>query len=304
MKYFKIKVPATTSNLGPGFDVIGAALGIYNEVAVSYGKRHGNAGPLIQISGEGADTLPRDSRNIVWKSMKLAAGLCGKKIDPSKLRIKLINHIPLASGMGSSAAARLAGIMAAYKLAGRKPDLDEVMRLGVRLEGHPDNIVPALLGGICVCANHGENVKVLKLPLPALKAVICNPDFGVSTNKARKLLPVKLPFKDAVFNTSRLALFMAALQLKRYDLLKYGMQDRLHQPYRAKLVPGMNGVFEAALRAGASGVSLSGAGPSIIALSAPAKAKKVAAAMRGKWKRSGKSSRCFILNFKKRGISI
>lgn len=302
---FKIKVPATTSNLGPGFDVIGAALSARNELAVSYGKRRcSNGGPLIEIRGEGADCLPRDGNNIVWKAMKLALGKLGKRIEAGKLKLSMVNRVPLASGMGSSAAARLAGIIAAYKLAGRKPDSGEVIRLGVALEGHPDNIVPALLGGICVCANHNKDMKVLKLPLPALKAVVCNPDFGVSTSKARKLLPAKLPFGDAVFNTSRLALFMAALQLKRYDLLRYGMEDRLHQPYRAKLVPGMKAVFGAALKAGASGVSLSGAGPSIIALAAPSKAAKVAKAMKAAWKRSGRDSRCFVLGFEKQGINI
>jgi homoserine kinase len=308
MKKFKIRVPATTSNLGPGFDVIGAALKIYNELKVSVDMKSdaGRKVPVIEITGEGADSLPRNSKNIVWKSLKKVLDMHKRRvsIDAGTLRLKLINRIPLASGMGSSAAARLAGIMAGYKIAGIKPEIDEIISLGVKLEGHPDNIVPAILGGMCVCANHDDKMKYLKLPVPELKAVVIHPDFELSTSKSRRVLPGSLPLENAVFNTSRLALFMGALQLKRYDLLRYGMEDRIHQPHRSSLVPGMNKVFAAGLRAGAAGVSLSGAGPSIIALASPAKAGKVARAMIRKWKQFGISSKSFITDFESDTIHI
>ncbi|MFH1367913.1 MAG: homoserine kinase [Elusimicrobiota bacterium] len=304
MKKFKIKVPATTSNLGPGFDVIGAALKFYNDIEVKVGKSSGKDVPEIKIVGEGAGTLPTGKTNIVWQSIKKVLDSKKKSIDPGTLRIKLVNRIPLASGMGSSAAARLGGILAGYKLAGIRPSREDVMAMGIRLEGHPDNLVPAFQGGMCVCAKTSEGLKYLKLPVPRLKAVICHPDFELATDKSRMIIPRTLPLESAVFNLSRLALFISAGLTGRYEYLKYGMEDRLHQPSRSGLVPGMHKVFASALRAGAYGVSLSGAGPSIIALGKASKAKHIAKNMIRKWKQFDIASKCFILSFEKESLKI
>lgn len=304
MKRFRIKVPASTSNLGPGFDVIGAALKIYNEIEVSVVKQGNVEGPMIEIAGEGADSLPRGKSNIVWQSMKKVLDLKKKKIDPATIRIKLINRIPLASGMGSSAAARLGGIIAGFKLAGIKPSEDEIISLGMRLEGHPDNIVPAFQGGMCVCAKTSDGIKCLKIPAPRLKAVVCHPDFELATYKSRRIIPRTLPLEHAVFNISRIALFIAAGFTGKYEYFKYGMEDRLHQPSRSGLVPGMQKVFVSAMRAGAHGVSLSGAGPSIIALAEARNASAVSKAMVRKWKQFGICSKCFILDFESSAVKI
>lgn len=304
MQKFKIRVPASTSNLGPGFDVIGAALKMYNDVEITVGRSSGSNKPEFEILGEGATSLPKDKSNIVWKAIAKVLELKRKKIDPGTLSIKLVNRIPLASGLGSSAAARLGGILAGYRLARIRPSVEEVIELGTKLEGHPDNIVPALLGGMCVCADTQDGLKCVKIPIPDAKAVICHPEFELATDKARSIVPRTLPIESAVFNLSRLALFIAAGNSKEYGLFRYGMEDKLHQPARAYLVPGMNKVLSAALRSGAYGASLSGAGPSLIALVKPSKAGKVSSSMIRKWKQFGIRSECYVLDFEKSPVKI
>ncbi|MHB9156203.1 MAG: homoserine kinase, partial [Endomicrobiales bacterium] len=210
-------------------------------------------------------------------------------------------HLPLVSGLGSSAAARLGGILAANEIAGKRLSEEEILSLGVEMEGHPDNLVPALAGGLCACVTAGKKVSFIKLPAPKLKAAVCTPDFALATESARKVLPTHLPLSSVVFNCSRLALLMAALQTGRYGHLAEAMEDCLHQPSRERLVPGMAGVLEAARTAGAYGAALSGAGPSVIALCSPSRARRVALSMKNKWLQGDIGSRSFILDFDPRG---
>jgi homoserine kinase len=307
-KVIRIRVPATTANIGPGFDVLGAALKLYNEIEVTVTGCL--CGPVLAIEGQGKGKLPLDGKNIVLEAMKKTfAAVKGPKRknipDIRSLKIKLINSIPLTSGLGSSAAARLAGILAANEIAGRPFCETEILKLGVALEGHPDNIVPAMAGGFCASISDNElNTEYVKLDVPRLKAVVCSPDFELSTLKARKVLPKKVSMKDAVFNVSRLALLMAAVCSGEYELLGPGMEDRLHQQYRKKLIPGMDDVFRAAKKAGAYGAAISGAGPSLIAFSGNASAEKVSKAMLLAWKRTGISAKCFILDFDTQGAQI
>jgi homoserine kinase len=211
------------------------------------------------------------------------------------------NHIPIASGLGSSAAARLGGILLAYKVIGRKINVDEVLKIGVKLEGHPDNIVPALLGGLCVSTMVNNEVKYVKLPAPKLKAVIVNPYFELETKKARKALPKKIKFSDAVFNVSRAVVMLAAIEQGKFEMLRFCMEDKLHQPYREKFIFGMRKVFEKAYRSGAYGAAISGAGPSLIALSSINKADKIGKIMKDNWKKLGINSRFYILDFDNSG---
>ncbi len=302
MKTIKIKIPATTANFGSGFDVLGAALKLYNEIEVSvYADTRNDKKPTIEITGEGKGTLPRNEKNVVVQAMKLVFNICKKPLTTYHLR--LTNRIPLARGLGSSAAARLGGIVAANEICGRKLSEDEVIQIVSKLEGHPDNVVPSFFGGLCVCNFNGKNVKYAKLKMPSdLKAVLCIPDFELSTNKARNILPKTIPHKDAVFNSSRVALFMSAIIQKKYELLSIAMEDKLHQPYRKKLIPGMYDVFNFAKKSGAYGVCISGSGPTILAVSRQRSAIKIGKAMQKTFLKHNVKSKYIICDFDNEGI--
>lgn len=319
MKKIRVKVPATTANLGSGFDSFGVALNLYNEIEVVEIKEiQGrlwtlNSEPApeassafqkgkvrVEIIGEGKDTLPKDERNIVWKAMKKVFSICKKPLYNYHLRLN--NRIPLESGLGSSAAATLAGLLAANKICYNKISETDILKLAVELEGHPDNIVAAFAGGFCICYKENDRIEYLKLEMPSdLKSVVCTPEFGLSTKFARKILPKKVPMASAVFNLSRSAVFTASILKKKYELLKVAMEDRLHQSYRDRYIPGIKKVFDSAYKSGAYGVAISGAGPSIVSFSSRVKAKNVALAMEKGFKSAGVKSRSFILDFENKG---
>ncbi len=281
----RVRVPATTSNLGPGFDAVGLALRLHNTLALE-----GAETPAIEIEGEGAETLPRDPSHLAYRAAlaiaehPLAEHAGGGRGGRARLRafhLRQVNRIPLARGLGSSAAAILGGAVAANALLGGPLDTQALLDLATEMEGHPDNVAPALLGGAVVCARTPDGVRWLRVGTPRLAAVVAVPDFAVSTQEARRLLPAQVPFADAVFNVTRTALLIAALTAGRTDLLGEATQDRLHQPYRARLVPGLADVFAAARRAGAHGVALSGSGPTVLAFGdAPGIGEAMAAAFR------------------------
>ncbi|MBN1622660.1 MAG: homoserine kinase [Endomicrobiales bacterium] len=302
-KYFKVKIPATISNLGPGFDCYGAALSLYNEIDIIAGKKK-KASFKIDIEGEGEDKLPRNENNIVWKAIKRVLDIYGKRKSFNNFYLKIVNSIPIASGLGSSAAARLGGILAAYGIIGRRINFDEILPLAVKMEGHPDNAVPALAGGLCISILNKKGIKYIKLNPPKMKVVLCVPYFEVSTEKARKILPKKVLLQDAVFNISHSAIILAAIIKKNYEMLGMGMKDKLHQPYRKKLVPGLERVISSAEKAGAYGSSLSGAGPSVLSFCPINKAEKVGKSMMQTWKKMRINSRYFILDFDSQGAKI
>ena len=232
MKTIKVKVPATTANLGPGFDVLGASLSLYNELEVSLAQDPKKA--KFVVEGEGKKILPRNEKNILWKAMDAVFGLLDEreKYNLKSFNIKLTNNIPLSSGLGSSSAARAAGIIAANKICGNKLSLGEMAQLGVKLEGHPDNIIPAFYGGVCISINKGNDViDVIKLPIPKIKAVACTPGFELATERSRNILPSKYDRKDVVFNISRVALLTKAFCTNDFKVLQEAMQDKIHQPY-------------------------------------------------------------------------
>lgn len=256
----RVQVPATTANMGPGFDTLGMALKMYNYVemeAAGYGLQ-------IDVEGEGADQIPRDKRNIVYSAAARVFKVSG--FSPAGLRIKITNNIPLARGLGSSAAAIVGGLVAANVISGSKLGEKELLNMASEIEGHPDNVAPALLGGIVISALVDGEVKCSKIDAPAkLKCVAAIPDFTLATKLAREVLPQSVSIVDAVFNISRTALLVTALMKQDFNLLATAMDDKIHQPYRANLVPGMKKVFAAAKLAGARGIALSGAGPTLIA---------------------------------------
>lgn len=256
----RVQVPATTANMGPGFDCLGMALKLYNFVEMDIA----DSGVTIEIEGDGADKIPRDKSNIVYIAAERVFKLANRR--PPGLRIRLTNNIPLARGLGSSAAAIVGGLIAANVLVGSPLSEKELLNLATAIEGHPDNVAPALLGGIVISVKEEEDIRTVKIVPPAeLKCVVAIPDFQLSTQASREVLPANVTMEDAVFNVSRTAMLIAGLVRGDYNLLSIGFDDRLHQPYRANLVPGMKKVFAATKLAGAKGVALSGAGPTLIA---------------------------------------
>jgi len=312
----KVRVPATTANLGPGFDVLAIALRLYNTVEMEVGTAKSGKKLQVDIVGEGEDNLPRDRRNVVYRAAKVVFDKF--HFRPYSLCIKLWNRIPLASGLGSSAAARIGGLVGANRLCGERLSSQQILNLAAEMEGHADNVSAAMMGGLvvsCVFSSRGrkgwreqKRIEVVKLNPPEnLSCVVCIPNFQILTSRARKILPKTVKLEQAVFTSSRVAMLLAALTRKRYELLGMAMEDRLHQPYRKRLVKGMYTVFEQALKAGALGVSLSGAGPSIFAFakaSPPWRAEKVGKAMREAFGRYEIESRYLVLGIDREGTKI
>lgn len=255
-----VRVPATTANLGPGFDCLGLALDIYNTVSIA-----SSASFRIEVAGEGSGVVPRDGQNIAYKAIQALAEEVGREVPP--LHLVLQNRIPLARGLGSSAAAIVGALMAAdYFFESRLPR-EDLLELAYRMEGHPDNVAPALLGGCTVTVREGQRLVQAAVPLPpGLVAVLFVPDFALATAESRSILPRQVELADAVFNVGRAALLATALATGRLDLLRVATQDALHQPWRKALFPALEALFRAALEAGALCAFLSGAGPTILAL--------------------------------------
>jgi len=255
----EVRVPATSANLGPGFDVLGLALGLYNEVVFQEAE-----GVTVTIEGEGAGRLDTGADNVVARAVRIAYEAAGCRFPGAAIRC--VNHIPPARGLGSSAAAWVGGLVAGNAALGSPLDREAILALASRAEGHPDNVAAALLGGLTVSCAVGDQVTAVSLPIsPQIEWVVLVPEAESSTKEARAVLASTVPRADAVFNLQRLALLLASLAQGRADLLRVAMDDRLHQPQRQVLFPWMESVRRAALDAGAFGCVLSGAGPSLLA---------------------------------------
>lgn len=274
-----VQVPATTANLGSGFDAVGAALSWHSFVTIEPCDDL-----VVEVVGEGENEIACDESNIAVKAIK--AMLQKLPNDVAKplskgFRLRLDNRFPLTRGLGSSAAARVGALVAANKLLGEPFSVEQLLKLVTELEGHADNGAAALLGGIVVAVPTEDGVAWARfLPPVELHIALLVPDFPLETEKARAVLPTSVTRADAVFNLGRAALLVASLSTGQIDRLKIAMQDKLHQPYRQALMPWLPQVFEAALNAGALGVHLSGAGPTVAAwCDDESKAETVAKAM-------------------------
>ena len=295
-----VRVPATTANLGPGFDCIGAALTLYNRFKFS----RLDAEPIsITVTGVEANLVKTDESNLVYQSVVHLYKYLGQVPPPLQIEIQM--GVPLARGLGSSATAIVGGLIGANWLAGSPLAQREVMELAIALEGHPDNVVPALLGGCRLAArgltdepqecgdrkgeagNLGGWVICDVAWNSRLVPVVAIPNFELSTQEARQVLPTRVSLADAVFNTAHLGLLVRGLETGREDWLRAALQDRLHQRYRQELVPGYGAVQSAAMAAGAYGVVISGAGPTLLALVNEARADDVARAMAVAWNQAG-----------------
>ena len=278
----RVRVPATSANLGPGFDSLGLALGLYDEVMV----RIADSGLQVDVAGEGADTVARDEGHLVVRAMRAAFDRLGAR--PPGLELVCANRIPHARGLGSSAAAICAGIVAARALTvGATLSDDAVLQLATRMEGHPDNVAACLRGGFTIAwLDHAGEIsdaaaataRVLPIvPHPSLRAVAFVPDQGLSTEVARGLLPKLVPHEAAARNAGRAALLSAALIQGRADLLLAATQDRLHQDYRAPAMPEAAALI-ADLRALGHAAVVSGAGPTVLVLTTEDQVQDVIAA--------------------------
>ena len=253
-----IRIPATSANLGAGFDALGLALNYYNYVRMEESDK----AEIISLDGT---VVPTDESNLIYASAKSLYEICGK--DFKGLHIEQTNNIPMTRGLGSSSACIIAGLAGANRLMGNLLSLDEMVNLSAQIEGHPDNTAPALLGGIVTAVFDGKVVHWVKQEVhPSLKFVVIIPDFELKTEKARACLPTEVSHKDAVYNLSRAALFSASLLTGKYENLRTAVHDKLHQPYRMELIPHGREVFDIAYSLGAYASYLSGAGPSIMAI--------------------------------------
>jgi homoserine kinase len=257
-----VHVPATTANLGPGFDCLGLALQIWNTIVVEEAP----GAPEVRLRGH-LQSLAADRGNLALQAMEQAFR-CLRMRFPD-IRVTMTNRIPIGRGLGSSAAAIAGGIVAANAWAGGKLSQEKLLALATELEGHPDNVSAALLGGLTIVIREGETAFAERVRPPrGWRAILFIPGHTLSTKFAREILPRHVAREDAIYNIGRAALLVRAFSAGDVRGLDLAMGDRLHEPYRAHLVPGMDELCNAARRAGAHGVALSGAGPSMVAFAA------------------------------------
>lgn len=260
MKQVTVSIPATTANLGSGFDCIGLALGLHNKVVFT---QRDEPGLSITVQGEDAHTLPTDHTNLVYRAAEVLFKQVGRR--PIGLKIEQTNQIPVGSGLGSSATAVLAGLLGANGLLDNLLSKNEILQLATKIEGHADNVAPALFGGLVLAIENGDTPIIEHLCVADMRVVIVMPSVRLLTAESRAALPTTIPMQDAIFNIGRVALLAKALETGNYAKLQVAMQDRLHQPYRIPLIPGFQEAMAAAKAAGAAAVALSGSGPSLIA---------------------------------------
>ncbi len=254
----KIKIPATSANLGAGYDSLGLALDFYNQVNMEESDS-------IDITSLDGVSIPTDKTNLVYKSASDLFKVCGKNLKG--LKLEQTNNIPMARGLGSSSACIVAGLVGANTLLNNPLSTDDLVDIAAQIEGHPDNTAPALLGGIVTAVFDGKKVHWVKQEVyTKLKFVAIIPDFELKTDKARACIPKEISHKDAVYNLSRAALFSASLLTGKFENLRTAVHDRLHQPYRMKLIPHCREVFDIAYNHGAYGIYISGAGPAVMAI--------------------------------------
>ena len=285
-----VKVPASTANIGPGFDCLGMALPIYDTITIEETVLPGT-GIEINLMAEDEtvdemtfENIPKDENSLIYKAIEMLYNSIGQ--EPSELRINVQSQIPIARGLGSSAAIIVGGLLAANKLLGNPADETAILAIATEVEGHPDNVAPAILGGFVLSNQEDDGtISYCKLKWPEeWDITICIPDFQLATDIARSVLPKEVPMQDAIFNAKHLAMLVQAINTKDSKLMKLALKDRLHQQYREKLVPGMAEIMNAfAHEDGVLGCVLSGAGPSILIISHNYDTDKIKAIVKDIW---------------------
>ena len=285
-----VRVPATSANIGPGFDCMGLALPIYNTVTIEETVLPGTGVEINVLADSDAidqaslDHIPLDENSIVYKAVELLYNSIGQ--TPSELKITIHSSIPVTRGLGSSSSVIVGALLAANELLGRPADEAALLSIATEIEGHPDNVAPAILGGLIIAAQEDDgSVTYRKLEWPEEWALtVCIPDFELATEIARSVLPKEVPMKDAIFNAQKLAMLLHAVNTKDSELMKSALKDRLHQPYRMKLIPGLDKImdnlkhFENVL-----GCVISGAGSTILVISEKNDLDKVRNVVKETW---------------------
>ena len=301
LKSVKVRVPGTSANCGPGFDCLGVACTIYNELELTLLREERLD---IEITGDGAENIPVDERNIVWRSIQKLLARAGREQEYKGAIIRMNNGVPLSRGLGSSATAIVGGLKAGNECLGNPFTNRDLLQMATEIEGHPDNVAPAIFGGFTISiVRNGKPECFSLLPKLPLKLVVTVPDFFLPTKAARAVLPAEVPMKDAVFNIGRAAMLTAALCKGNKSFLRSVFDDALHQPYRAKLIPGMYDVFKAARAAGALGASMSGAGPCLIAFTVE-NADAVGMAMRDAFAKNNVKSQYHVFDIDGTGATV
>jgi homoserine kinase len=291
-----VRIPCSTSNIGPGFDTLGLALNRYLVVQASPSLE---ARPVITVEGNGKDHIATDETNLVYRSMLAFARTAGVALPPVNLCIK--NNVPAFGGLGSSGAAIVGGVFIANELLKTQCTLDDMLDVAVAIEGHPDNVSAALKGGFTInCFENGKlRCRSVKITAP-LTVIACSPHFQVLTSQARGILPATVTLKEAVKNIENVASLVAAMLTGDTDALRYVTGDCLHERYRATLIPGYDDVKRAALEAGALSCNISGAGPTLFCF-ATSNEEEIAAAMTAAFAAHGKPSSVEIMTVENDG---
>lgn len=301
-----VTVPATTANLGPGFDCIGAALTLYNRFQFTLPDAESPLeSPLtIEATGLEAERVAADDRNLAYVAFKHLYQTLGK--TPPSLHLAIDLQVPLARGLGSSATAIVGGLVGANALAGSPLSQEQVMKLAIDLEGHPDNVVPALIGGCQLAAAQPDGGwTICEIPWhEAIVPIVAIPDFELSTAEARRVLPAQYSRQDAIFNIAHLGLLIRALESGRSDWLQTALQDKIHQPYRQLLIHSYPAVEQAVLAAGADGLVISGAGPTLLAFTRSDRAAAVESALTQAWTNAGISVQTKRVQLDVKGATI
>jgi homoserine kinase len=299
MRKVSVSVPCVLANLGPGLECLALALNLRSTVElweISQGLE-------IDLEGEGAESgrLPRDSTNLIVRAAELVFEKTRQR--PAGLRVHAVNAIPLAAGLGASTAAAVGGLTAANALVGGRLSRDEIWRLAYDLEGQAYTAAAALFGGLALVSAQAQELVRRSPAVPPLKVVVAVPAVSLSAAEARDVLPEVVPLKDAIFNLGHVLLTVQALTTGDFELLRWAAADRLHQPYRQRLIPGYEAAVAEARRAGAIAVSISGKGPALAAL-APDKHDDIASAMKKAFEAGGTACRTFVLGVDRQGVQV
>jgi homoserine kinase len=285
MNQVTVRVPATTANIGVGFDCLGAALTMANEFQFSVTDSSDTKLKII-VEGKEAQKVSTGEGNLIYRSLlQLYQRI---RQTPPNLEIKIKLGVPLSRGLGSSATAIVGGLLGANCLAGNPLSQEEIRDMAIAIEGHPDNVVPALLGNCLLCVEAAGKWQICPIDWHQdIIPIVAIPDFELSTREARSVLPEEYSRSDAIFNISRMGLLIKALETNNVEWLKTALADKLHQPYRQKLIEGYQKVEQGAISAGAYGMVISGAGPTLLALSNPERVDRVVKSMSQAWSNIG-----------------
>ena len=304
-----VRVPATSANLGPGFDSFGLALPIYNEITIEETVMPGTGIEISVFSDNQEEidimSIPTDKENLVYKAVELLYNSIGQ--TPSELKITIKSNIPITRGLGSSSSVIVGGLIAANELLGRPADEAALLSIAAEIEGHPDNITPAIVGGVVIASLEDDgSVLYRKLDWPEeWKIMVCVPDYELSTEIARSVIPAEIPLKDAIFNAKRCAMFVQAVLTKDEELMKFALTDRIHQPYRMKLVPGLSEIIENLKHeTDVLGCVLSGAGPSVLVITKGNSQDRIKEIVKNTWADLNVKSDIEILRIEDQGAIV